>query len=268
MRTMRIQFGKVTWLRMMAKRAGTVRLSQNALEQGSPFTTVYSDHPNLTYYQNPQKLSPWQAWWFLTLTEYNLKLKHLPGSKTIQLDTLSCWPDLRRDNREPELVTMLPETLFIKLINTDIQNCILTSTCHDREANKALKQVLEEGPTKLQNNLADWLVKTLPDSDKKMLFYQDRAYVPNDMELWWLIVKLHHNSPTIGHPRELGTYLAVKEHYWWPGMPKFVKSYVNRCPICQQYKINQRLAKPTLKPLSRPRSTRPFLQISINFIKQ
>jgi len=75
--------------------------------QGSPFTTtVFSDHQNLMYYRNPQRLSPRQARWFLTLSEYDFDLKHLPGTKMIQSDALSRRPDLCQDNEEPELVTV------------------------------------------------------------------------------------------------------------------------------------------------------------------
>jgi hypothetical protein len=46
--------------------------------QGSPFKTkVLSDHKNLTYFRNPQKLNRRQARASLELSEYNLELKHI-----------------------------------------------------------------------------------------------------------------------------------------------------------------------------------------------
>ena len=58
--------------------------------QGSPHTTiVLSDHKNLTYYQEAKKLNRRQARWSLYLSEFDVKLVHMPGSKMIQSDALS-----------------------------------------------------------------------------------------------------------------------------------------------------------------------------------
>jgi len=49
---------------------------------GSPHeVTVWTDHANLQYYRHPQKINRQVARYVLTLAEYNLKLKHLPGVK-------------------------------------------------------------------------------------------------------------------------------------------------------------------------------------------
>ena len=58
--------------------------------QGSGhITVVFSDHKNLTYFRTAQKLNDRQARWSLYLSEFDIKLIHLPGSKMIQSDTLS-----------------------------------------------------------------------------------------------------------------------------------------------------------------------------------
>ena len=58
--------------------------------QGSQFPTVIlSDHKNLTYFRTAQKLNRRQARWSLFLSEFDLKLVHVPGSRMIQSDSLS-----------------------------------------------------------------------------------------------------------------------------------------------------------------------------------
>ena len=58
--------------------------------QGSGHTTViFSDHKNLTYFRTAQKLNDRQARWSLYLSEFDIKLIHLLGSKMIQSDALS-----------------------------------------------------------------------------------------------------------------------------------------------------------------------------------
>ena len=58
--------------------------------QGSGHTTeVLSDHMNLMYFKSTQKLNRRQAQWALLLSEYDLKLWHVPRSRMTQADTLS-----------------------------------------------------------------------------------------------------------------------------------------------------------------------------------
>ena len=58
--------------------------------QGSPHeTVVYTDLKNLTYFRKAQKLNWRQDRWSLTLSEFNIKLVHLPGSKMFLVDALS-----------------------------------------------------------------------------------------------------------------------------------------------------------------------------------
>ena len=49
-------------------------------------TVIHCDH---TYYRLPQRLTVRQAHWWNNLSQYNLKLTHVPGSKLIQADALS-----------------------------------------------------------------------------------------------------------------------------------------------------------------------------------
>jgi len=89
--------------------------------QGSPHETiVYSDHKNLTYFRNPQKLNRRQAGWSLELSEYNLKLIHLPGTRMIQSDTLSRHPDFYLDDDDNNTdITLLPDDLFVNLVDNN-----------------------------------------------------------------------------------------------------------------------------------------------------
>ena len=54
--------------------------------------------------------------------------------------------------------------------------------------------------------------------DKNILFYKDKNYILDDLDLWWDIVKMFHDHKMAGHPGELEMYNLVKQHYWWPRM--------------------------------------------------
>jgi hypothetical protein len=94
--------------------------------QGSPFKTkVLSDHKNLTYFRNPQKPNRRQARASLELSEYDLKLKHIPGEKMVLADALSRRPDLCPvKDHDNENVVLLSEDLFVALINVELWDAV------------------------------------------------------------------------------------------------------------------------------------------------
>ena len=51
--------------------------------------TLLTDHKNLTYFRQPQKLSCRQACWMMFLQDFDLHFLHIPGSAMGPADTLS-----------------------------------------------------------------------------------------------------------------------------------------------------------------------------------
>src|SRR5277367_7181577 len=86
---------------------------------GSPhIVTIPSDHRNLTYFRTAQKLNRRQARWSLYLSEFNVKLIHVPGKQMIQSDALSRRPDLcPDDDHDNEDKVLLSESMFINAID-------------------------------------------------------------------------------------------------------------------------------------------------------
>ena len=226
--------------------------------QGSPHTTViFSDHKNLTYFWEARKLNWQQAQWSLYLLEFNVKLVHIAGMKVIQSDTLSRRPDfIPEEDTDNKNITMLPDTLFMNLIDAELQERILNREKLDSDAMETLKTLLEEGPTTIWNQLPDWTMEHV--EGRQVLYYQGKNYIPKDEELQWYIAKMFHNHPTAGHPRELETYNSIRQHYLWPGLRTYVKNYVQGCGTCQQFKINSSWQS----LLSSPRKGPPLLDHS------
>ena len=151
--------------------------------QGSGHTTiVFSDHKNLTYFRTAQKLNDRQARWSLYLSEFDIKLIHLPGSKMIQSDTLSRRPDHGIEGQlEEEETIMLPENMFINLLDADLQERILNGKELDIDVKNAMETLLQEGPTSLKNDLEDWKIEEI--NGRKTIFYKGKNYIPKDQEL-------------------------------------------------------------------------------------
>jgi hypothetical protein len=115
--------------------------------------------------------------------------------------------------------------------------------------------------------LADFTFNINNFRKKKHLLYKlEHLYIPNKDGLCQSIVQKYHNAPTAGHPRQLGTYHAISQYYWWPGLWSFVNAYVQGCAEYQKFKINHQSKKPTLWGIESFKNTRLFAQPSMDLI--
>src|SRR5712672_3395844 len=71
---------------------------------------VITDHANLQYYREPQKISPRVNGYIVELADYNIQLVYKPGASN-KADELSWRPDMAPKDEE-ELVIVLPNHLF------------------------------------------------------------------------------------------------------------------------------------------------------------
>jgi RNase H-like domain found in reverse transcriptase/Reverse transcriptase (RNA-dependent DNA polymerase)/Integrase zinc binding domain/Integrase core domain len=233
--------------------------------QGSGHTTLmHTDHRNLTYFQKAQKLSDRQARWSLFLSEFDIKLQHIPGNKMILSDALSRRPDHCPEEDETKEEILLPDDLFLNLLDVNLRDRITKNKDYDFDVTRAIELLQEEGPTNIQNDLEDWKIEEV--DDQKTIFYKGKQYIPKDQELRRDILKLFHDHETAKHPGELEAYNSVKQHYWWPGLRVFDKNYVKGCSICQQFKIDRNPSHPSFVPVEGAISTRPFAHCSMDLI--
>ena len=73
--------------------------------------------------------------------------------KIIQLDTLSRQPDfIPKEDTDNKNITMLPDSLFVNLIDTELQEWISNCEKLNFDAMEALKVLLEEGPTTMNKS--------------------------------------------------------------------------------------------------------------------
>jgi len=145
--------------------------------QGYGHTTVIlSDHQNLAAHKGAKKPNRQHAQWFLFLSEYDIKLVHTPGKNMIQSDALSQWPDhCPEEHNDNEDMILLPENLFINLINIDLQRQIAEVDSMDKDAELALLLLLN-------GHIADdWTMEKFKDHDIfsikiKIIFIRTRNY--------------------------------------------------------------------------------------------
>jgi hypothetical protein len=80
----------------------------------------------------------------------------------VQSDALSRRPDYGTDERmEEKDKVVLPDNLFIDLLNTELQKRIVNGKELDLDVKNAIETLMEEGPTSLKNNLQDWKIEEI-----------------------------------------------------------------------------------------------------------
>ena len=82
---------------------------------GSPHKIkVWSDHMNLKYWRDPQKISRRVAREVLELSEYDIEIHHIKGTSNGRADALSRRPDYDQGENDNKDVTVLPDHLFVR----------------------------------------------------------------------------------------------------------------------------------------------------------
>ena len=191
-----------------------------------------------------------QAHWWNNLSQYNLKLIHVPRSKLIQADALSHLSDHIMEE-DDETIVMLPEEMFISLIAAISQKDDLTTKIKD-----CLQKQL---PLPMCTVLSNWSITD------NLIIYKGKVYIPANIEIQKEVIASFHDSPLTRHPGFFKTLHLIKEHYWWPGMTIFLKKYIAGCVTCQQMKPNTHLTVTPLMPI-KSHTHQPFQQITMDFI--
>ncbi|GJU56464.1 retrotransposon protein, putative, ty3-gypsy subclass [Tanacetum coccineum] len=83
--------------------------------------------------------------------------------------------------------------------------------------------------------------------DDGILWHGTKLCVPEDPTLREALMTEAHSSP--GSTK---MYHDLKQHFWWSGMKRDVATFVSKCLICQQVKIEHQRASGLLQPLEIP----------------
>jgi len=187
-------------------------------------------------------------------------LKHVPGKSMGKVDGLSRRPDwqdgVERDNENQKLVK--PE--WIRKAETIIEE----------ESLKERIRKVQEGDEKVikaVEELKKARIKMLRDKEWEVedgiVMKEGRIYMPEG-DLRREIIQLYHDTPVGGHGGRWKTIELIGRNYWWPGITKKVRRYVDRCDICQRYKNQSKAPAGKLMPNTIPE--KPWSHISADFI--
>ena len=110
----------------------------------------------------------------------------------------------------------------------------------DEEVIKAVEEMKKVGVKTLRDE--EWQI------EKGLVLKEERVYVPKDEKLKVEIIWLHHDTPIVGHKGQQKTVELVTRNYWWPGVTKEVKQYVEGYDQCQKMKNRAGKLRPNQKP--------------------
>ena len=211
-----------------------------------------------------QKLNRRQARWVLFLSRFNFTLKHVPGTKMGKADGLSRRPDWRKgiekDNENRTLVKAEwlrkagIEEVLIK--GVDLLKKVRESKAKDDEVIKAVEEMKRAGVKMLRDE--EWR------EEDELMLKEGKVYVPKDEGLRTEIIQLHHDTLVGGHGGQWKMVELVTRNFWWPGVIKEVKRYVEGCNSCQRNK-NQ-AAAPAGKLMPNEAPEKPWTHITADFI--
>jgi len=126
----------------------------------------------------------------------------------------------------------------------------------DEEVIKVVEEMKKTGVKMLRDE--EWQI------EEGLVLKEGRVYVPKDEKLRVEIIRLHHDTPIAGHGGQWKTVELVTRNYWWPGITKEVKRYVEGCDQCQRMKNRAEMPAGKLRPNQVPE--RLWQHISVDFI--
>jgi RNase H-like domain found in reverse transcriptase len=148
----------------------------------SPFqTTVVTDHANLQYYRQPQKINRRIVRYLGDLAEYNFKLVHKPG-RLNRADHLSRRPDYDEGKEDNKEVQVLQDAMFANAV----VSLNLEQEVYDVQEGQATAIAELQKAYELVSQNHHW-------------FQQGRPVVADKLELKQKILRWYHDHETTGH---------------------------------------------------------------------
>jgi len=138
----------------------------------------------------------------------------------------------------------------------DILDKIRKSEAKDDEVIKAVEEMKKAGVKMLRDE--EWR------KEDGLMLKEEKVYVPKDEALRVEIIRLHHDMPMGGHGGQLKTAEMVTRNFWWLGVTREVKRYVEECDACQRNK--NRTEQPAGKLMSNSIPDKAWTHISADFI--
>lgn len=221
--------------------------------EGAKFPVqVVTDHRNLLYFKQPQKLNQRQIRWSLFLSKFTYRISFRSGIKSGKPDSLSRRPDYVNKDSTNEGYPLLDEEIFC-CAPSDNLKALIEAQKSDTYCKDTLNKI------KTRSNEVKSSLFTIVEG---VLHFQNRIIVPSSLKA--KVLKMYHDGPTNGHQGVDKTFEKLRRNYWWPNMKKDIKNYISSCDVCGRNKLRRHKPYGKIQPLPVP--SRPWEIIGVDFI--
>ena len=157
-------------------------------------------------------------------------------------------------------IQMLKEKLQTRRMTAEItmlqRNIVENSSLLEEIQRNNTREHEVEQELKKENSLA-W-------KQDRIIYIDGQIYIPNNKKIKEQILQENHDPTNINHLRQQKMLELVKRNYWWPGVKKDVKKYIQECIKCQQNKVQHQKKSEELHLLDILQEL--WQEISINII--
>jgi len=225
---------------------------------------ILTDHRNLLFATQPQKLSMRQARWQEVLSYYDYRVKYRPGSQNVKADALSRRPDfLLEEDSDLECILDPSKCSFVCFLDISDTNPLLNDIRkflkEDELSSKLIQAVESKTYDKTLVKIFDLSKFRVKDG---ILLYNDLIWIPKILRS--NVLQLHHDYAAAGHLGITKTCELINRNFFWPHWREDVRKYINSCPVCSSMKASKHRPYGKLIPLPIPDC--PWQVIEIDFI--
>jgi len=220
-----------------------------AYVEGHSFQIV-TDHASLKWLMANRDLNSRLGRWAIALQPFKFRIDHRKGSLNVVPDSLS------RVNENELAAIDLQDGLLVDVDSSHFKSAGYKGLVDSVRANEANFPDLKVDSGYLYRKAEHLTGETLHDE------YAWKLWVPKEM-IPEVLVRAH-DSPLCSHGGIHKTIERLRRYYYWPGLVKDVKAYVNACEVCKSTKSPNCPLRPPLGKA--PETQRFFQRLFIDFL--
>lgn len=192
---------------------------------------IYTDHKSIKNIMNQTIQTTEQQKWLTKLMGYCYEIHYKPGKQNMVVDALS------------RVVGPEPPSVFAAVCSPSFPFI------------EQLRKFFSEHPagqkfmSRIQNELS---LQQKFHSKSGLIYFGEHIFIPTESQLVSPLLTKFHYSPIEGHSGIKGTLARISTSFYWPGIYRDVKQFVNQCSVCQQSKYSTHSPYGLLQPLPIP----------------
>lgn len=210
---------------------------------------VVTDHSSLVWLMRQPNLSGRLARWALELQTYRFEVSHRKG----------------RDHIVPDALSRIPEGDVSALEITGPEVDLASPHFSDEDYADLKRKVTENSSAYPDVKVVDQFVYIRTEhytGDKSQEQMSWKLWIP--MGLREQVISRAHDSPICSHGGICKTLELIRRHFYWPGMVRDVRKYLNGCEVCKSTKHPNFVMKPPMG--NQVIAVRPFQRLYIDLL--